>query len=87
MDGLEERVVFTCRTGGNDGDSTLNGRTIRGKAGWVGDELVIETWVQFGDRELYFRDCWWLTENGRTLIMEHRDDALAGQLTVLERAD
>jgi hypothetical protein len=64
----------------------LNGQTIRGKACWVGNELVIESWMQFGDRELHFRDCRSLTENGQTLVMEHRDDALAGQATVLERA-
>jgi hypothetical protein len=85
--GLEERVVFTCSTDGDDGHSTLNGQTIRGKASWVGNELVIESWMQFGDRELHFRDCWSLTENGRTLVMEHRDDALTGQITVLERAE
>jgi hypothetical protein len=85
-DGLEERVVFTCSTDGHDRPATLNGQTVRGKAGWVGNELVIEAWVQAGNRELHLRDCWRLTENGRTLVMEHRDDALAGQLTVLERA-
>lgn len=86
-DGLEERVLFTCSTDGDEGHSTLNGHAIRGNACWVGNELVIESWMRFGDRELHFRDCWSLTENGRTLVMEHRDDALAGQLTVLERAE
>ena len=86
-DGLEERAVFTCSTEGHDGHSTLNGQTIRGKARWVGNELVIESWIEAGDRELYFRDCWSLTENGRTLVMEHRDDALSGQITVLERVE
>ena len=86
QDGLEERVVFTCSTDREEGHSILNGKTIRGKACWVGNELVIESWMQLGDRELYFRDCWSLTEDGRTLVMEHRDDALAGQRTVLERA-
>ena len=86
-DGLEERTVFTCDTSGNEGGSTLNGKAIRGKSHWVGSELVIESWMQFGDRELYFRDCWSLRDEGQTLIMEHRHDALAGQLTVLRRIE
>lgn len=86
-DSLEERVVFTCDTTGNEGSATLNGKAIRGKSHWVGSELVIESWMQFGDRELYFRDCWSLRDEGQTLIMEHRDDALAGQLTVLRRME
>jgi len=86
-EGGEERAVLSCSTDGSDGQSTLNGQPIRGKAGWVGNELVIESWMRSGDRELCFRDCWSLTENGRTLVMEHRDDALAGQITVLERAE
>jgi len=84
-DGLEEHAVFTCSTDGAVGHSSLNGLTIRSKAGWAGHELVIESWMEIGDRELHFRDCWSLTENGRTLVMEHRDDALAGQVTVLNR--
>jgi hypothetical protein len=87
QDGLAERVVFSCTTDGAEGHSTLNGQPIRGKASWVGDELIVESWMRFGDRELYFRDCWSLTQNGRTLIMDHRDDALAGQRTILERAE
>jgi hypothetical protein len=39
-DGLEERAVFTCSTDGDDGHSTLNGQTIRGKACWVGATLA-----------------------------------------------
>jgi hypothetical protein len=85
-DGREERAVFTCSLDREDGHSALNDQPIRGKACWADNELVIESWMQFGDRKLHFRDCWSLTENGRTLVMEHRDDALAGQLTVLERA-
>jgi len=83
-DGREERAVFTFSLDREDGHSALNGQPIRGKARWVGNELVIESWMQFGYRDLHFRDCWSLTENGRTLVMEHRDDALAGQLTVLD---
>jgi hypothetical protein len=84
-DGAENTVVFTCRTTGEDGHTTLDGKTIRGRANWDNDELIIECWLQLGDRELYLRDCWSLIENGQILIMEHRDDSLSGQRSVLER--
>ena len=53
---------------------------------WEEDELVIETWLELGARTMHFCD------SGRYLPMvrlwrwEHRDDNLAGQLTVLKRA-
>ena len=85
VDGTEDRVVFTCSTTGEEGHSTLNGKPIRGKTFWYDDELIVESWMSFEDRKLYFRDCWSLSEDGQTLTMEHRNDALAGQRTVLER--
>jgi len=86
-DGSKERAVFTCSTDGGEGQRTLNGRAIRGRSYWIGNELVIESWIELGNRELHFRDCWSLAENGQMLVMAHRDDALAGQVTVLERAE
>ena len=85
-DGSEQRVVFTCRTNGEQRGNFLNGKDVRGSARWQGDELVVETWLQFGARTIHFRDCWSLSSDGQTLFMEHRDDDLAGQLTVLNRA-
>jgi hypothetical protein len=85
-DGSKERVLFQCRTTGEQGRSLIDGRTVRGTATWQGDELVIESWIQFGARELHFSDYWFLSPEGRSLFMEHRNDDLAGQLTVLERA-
>lgn len=84
-DGSEERVVFKCWTNGEQDKSTLNGRAIRGWARWEGDEVVIQSWVQFATREMYFCDCWSLSPDGQTLSMEHREDDLAGQLMVLDR--
>jgi hypothetical protein len=85
-DGSEERVVFKCRTNGEQDGSILNGRAVRGSARWEGEELVIESWIQFGSRDMHFCDCWSLSPDGQTLSMEHRNDDLHGQLTVLERA-
>lgn len=86
LDGSEERVVFECSIDSGR-NSLLNGRPLRGRATWEGMELIVESWVQLGARELHLRDCWSLSSDGRTLTMEHRDDDLAGQLTILERVD
>jgi hypothetical protein len=86
FDGNEERVVFKCWTNGKEGKSLLNGRAVRGNARWEGEELAIESWMQFGTREMHFCDCWSLSPDGQILSMEHRKDDLVGQLTVLDRA-
>lgn len=86
FDGSEELVVFKCWTNGEQDKSLLNGRAVRGGARWEGEALIIESWMQFGTREMHFCDCWSLSPDGQTLSMEHRKDDLAGQLTVLDRA-
>jgi hypothetical protein len=85
-DGSEQRIVFECRTEGGPDQCRLDGREIRGKTGWQEDELVIELWIQHGTREIYLCDCWSLSPDRQTLTMERRNDALAGQVTVLHRA-
>jgi hypothetical protein len=86
-DAAEERAVLECRTSGEQDTSLLNGSPARAGAKWEGEELVIETWVQLGGREMHFCDYWYLSPDGQTLFMEHRNDDLAGQLTVLDRVD
>lgn len=86
-DGRQERVAFQCWTNGEPDKSLLNGKAIRGGARWEGNELVIESWVQTSTTATYFCDCWSLSADGNTLFMEHRQDALAGQLTVLDRVE
>ena len=85
-DGTEDRAIFICRTTGEDGKCSINGTAIQGHANWTAGELIIESWMESGPRKMYFCDCWSLSADGRTLIMEHRDDALAGQRVVLEKA-
>ena len=85
-DGTEDRLVFTCRNTGEPDHAQLKGQPIRGIARWEGQELLIETWMQAGARELHFRDFWRLSSDGQTLFMEHRNDDLAGQQAVLQRA-
>jgi hypothetical protein len=85
-DGGEERLLFQCSTNGEPDKSLLNGKPIRGTAQWQGDELVIESWMQFGSKEMHFCDHWSLGADTRTLTMEHRRGDLAGQITILDRA-
>jgi hypothetical protein len=85
-DGSQERGSFHHRTTGESHENLLNGRLVRSVAKWIGEELVIETWMELGSREMYFCDCWSLSSDGQTLIMEHRNDALSGERVVLARA-
>lgn len=85
-DGSEQRALFHCSIDpGKCGNFSLNGTAIPGRVDWEGEALVIESWIQFKARQIHLRDYWHLSADGQTLIMEHRDDDLAGQITVLER--
>lgn len=84
-DGSEQRVTFTCVTNGEPGECRFNGQEVRGSARWQGDELVIELWMPQGTTELYLCDYWSLSSDRQTLTMEHRNDALAGQVAILHR--
>jgi hypothetical protein len=86
-DASQDRAVFHCETSNRPGTCSLNGSTVRGTARWEASELVIETWVHFGSREMHFRDCWSLSADARILQMEHRQDDLHGQRIVFERSD
>jgi hypothetical protein len=86
-DGSKDRVVFKCWINGEQDRNLLNGSPVQGVARWDGKELVIESRLQVGTREMHFRDCWSLSADRKTLIMEHRNDDLAGQLTILDRVE
>ena len=85
LDGSENRAVFSCWINGEEDRNTLNGMLIRGGARWEREELIIESWMRFGGREMHFCDCWSLSSDRQTLVMEHRNDDLAGQVTVFDR--
>ncbi len=87
QDGSEDRAVFTCWINDEQNRNLLTGSPVRGNATWEGEELVIESWVQFGAREMHFRDCWSLSFDRRVLTMEHRNDDLAGQVAILDRVE
>jgi len=84
-DGARSTAVFTGTTTGTPFANTVNGTEMSGRASWRGEELLIETDFTVGERIFRFRDFWSLAGHG-TLRMEHRDDDLAGQVAVLERA-
>jgi hypothetical protein len=80
-------MTFNCWINGEQNRNSLNGQPIRGSAGWQGEELVIESWLKVGEREMHFRDFWSLSDDRKTLFMEHKEDDLAGQRTVLETVE
>jgi hypothetical protein len=83
--GTERRQTFTCQIGAETPNS-IGGATLRSCARWQGMELVIESRMTTPDRESYFKDHWSLSDDGQTLTMAHRDDDLAGQVSVLEKS-
>lgn len=80
-DGRESAMTFHIDTGGKE---TTNG-AVRSKTRWVGEELLIESWMAAKDRPLHFKDYWSLSADGATLTMAHRDDHLDGQISILRR--
>lgn len=86
-DGSERRSVLNSHIGGHQENASVDGRPVRGGARWEGNELVIELWIAAGNREMYLCDYWSLSADTQVLTMEHRDDDLAGQRTILRRSN
>jgi hypothetical protein len=82
--GAEQRQIFTCRIG-TEVKNSVGGVELRSGSQWNGQELVIESRMNARGRDFYFKDHWSLSKDGRTLTMAHRDDDLAGQISVLEK--
>jgi len=83
-DGREQRATFVLQTGAET-INAIGGAAMRTRAWWEEMELVIESRMKRQDREAHFKDHWSLSADGQTLGMEHRDDDLAGQTSVLEK--
>jgi len=82
--GTEQRMTFTYETDAETTNS-VGEATARTHARWEGTELVIESRMKTPGREFHFKDHWLLSDDGRTLTMAHRDDDLAGQISVFEK--
>jgi len=83
--GTAQRMTFTYETDAETTNPVGEG-TARTHARWEGTELVIESRMKTPGREVHFKDHWSLSDDGRTLTMAHRDDDLAGQISVLEKS-
>ena len=84
----DETVVRTTSrflTTGEEVSNPIYGMPMRSRSHWVEDELLIESWLTLKGKDWHTRDFWSLSEDGQTLIMEHREDDLAGQIARLER--
>ena len=84
-DDSEDRMSFKGRTTGEEIVNQVHSAKMRSRSQWEGTELLIESWMNVGGRDVHFRDYWFLSSDGRTLTMEHRDDDLRGQITCFER--
>jgi len=83
-DDRQVRMTFVFQTDALRGN-TIGGATLRTRAWWEGPELVFESTMESSVRMAHYKDHWSLSTDGRTLTMEHRDDDLAGQISVLEK--
>jgi hypothetical protein len=81
--GTHDRQVLTYSMTGAQSITELRGLPLKSKVLWNGPEMVIE--ATYGESVL--RDYWSLSKDRLTLTMAHRNDILAGQITVFERAD
>lgn len=86
-DGTPMRIAFDARTTGEPIANTVLGGEWVSRSRWIGHELLIESHVSQGGRQLHFCDYWSVSADGHRMTMEHRDDDLAGQLTVLDRVE
>jgi hypothetical protein len=84
-DDSEDRMSFKGRTTGEEIVNQVHSVKMRSRSRWEGTELLIESWLNVGGRDGHFRDYWFLSSDGQTLTMEHRDDDLTGQITFFER--
>ena len=82
--GEEQLQTFTLKVG-EETSNSAGGISVQCCARWEGRELVIESRMKTTDRELHFKDYWSLSNDNALLTMAHRDDDLAGQITLLER--
>jgi len=84
-DGSKQRMRAEFRTGASS-ENLLEGTTMQTRARWEGRELLLESTTETSRRQMHYKDYWSLSSDGRTLTMEHRDDDLAGQISILEQA-
>jgi len=85
-DGSEQQQTFMYETNGRESRAKMGSGEGQIRAHWNGSELVIDSVLRTPDRTFHFSDHWSLSSDGQTLQMAHRDDDLAGQVAVFEKA-
>jgi hypothetical protein len=83
--GSEQRMTFTYETDAETINS-VGEFAVWTCARWEGRELLIESRMETPGREVHLKDYWSLSDDGQTLSMAHRDDDLAGQISVFEKS-
>src|SRR5260370_17111511 len=83
MNEIEDRLAFRGLTTGEEVTNLVGTLQVRSRSRWVGTELLIESWMNFGGREGHFRDYWSLSPDGGTLMMEHQHNNLPGPTPIL----
>jgi len=84
-DNKSAQMTFDVRTTNEANANRVLGTEWISRSRWVGRELLIESDVDHAGRTMHFRDYWSMSDDGQRLIMEHREDDLDGQITVLDR--
>lgn len=84
-DGSTQQIDFCGRTTGESATNLVLGAVWKSRLAWMGLELLVESWINHSGREMHFCDYWSLSSDRRVLTMEHRNDDLQDQITVLER--
>ena len=85
-DGREQQQTFTFDIGGSESMFATPLGEGTSRARWNGSELIIDAILNTPSRVFRFRDHWTLSADRHTLQMAHRDDDLAGQMAILEKA-
>jgi len=85
-DGREQQQTFTYETSGCESTNKMGINDVQTRAHWNGAELVIDSVMKTPSRTFHFSDHWSLSSDGQRLQMAHRDDDLAGQVAILDKA-
>ena len=87
VDQNTRQIDFRAQTTGDSATNFVLGAEWKSRLRWLGSELLIESWVNHSGHETHLCDYWSLSSDRRVLTMEHRDDDLPGQITVLNRVE
>ena len=87
VDQNTRQIEFQAQTTGDSATNFVLGAEWKSRLRWLDSELLIESWVRHPGREMHLCDYWSLSSDRRVLTMEHRDDDLRGQVTVLDRLE